>query len=269
MALLEFLKRQCPENKDLFNLVALHFRLYHEIALMWESEAKGAMNELIVEAKRDCRNTLHASQVDVKFTRNESTEKRLHLVITNFTHATQYYLQDNKLNLAYRSSHQAQLVALQVSLIGAVAQNQQVACILNLTSSEIDKIICQTLSFPQSLILVRAYNHHADWTSAIYAHCILNGESRYLKEFMTSHALSSTIVRDCVKRYQLEKSITKQMAGNMQMVLSHLTDIECKYMLASQLGFKKIIENMLGNAMISSYLKDTVWRKGYSNPEFI
>ncbi|XP_066592873.1 spatacsin isoform X2 [Prorops nasuta] len=39
-ALLDFLKRNCPENKELFTLVALHFSLYYEIALMWENKAK-------------------------------------------------------------------------------------------------------------------------------------------------------------------------------------------------------------------------------------
>ena len=93
MALLDFLKRNCPENKDLFNIVALHFRLYHEIALMWENEAKDVINDLVNIAKKECGRTLYNSQVEFKFTRNESTEKRLQLALANLTHATQYFLQ--------------------------------------------------------------------------------------------------------------------------------------------------------------------------------
>lgn len=93
MALLDFLKRHCPENKDLFNIVALHFRLYYEIALMWENEAKDVINDLVNEAKKECGRTLYNPHAEIKFTRNESTEKRLQLALTNLTHATQYFLQ--------------------------------------------------------------------------------------------------------------------------------------------------------------------------------
>ncbi|XP_024937810.1 spatacsin isoform X2 [Cephus cinctus] len=267
MALLEFVKRQCPENKDLFNLVALHFRLYHEIALMWEREAKETINELVAITKNYSRGTTSFQNNIRSFMKSEIVEKKLQLTMANLTHATQYYLQDNKSNLAIRCSHQAQLVALQLSLFVTALPNQHVVCILNLNTDEIDKVICQSLSFSQALILERAYNHHADWAGAIYTHCIVNGETKYLKEFMMSNVAALTVaVRDCAKRYQLEKSITKQMAENMQVLISQLSDIECKYMLASQLGFKPIIESMLANSSINSYLKDDVWRKGYNTP---
>jgi spatacsin len=93
MALLDFLKRHCPENKDLFNIVALHFRLYYEIALMWENEAKDIINDLVNDAKKECGRTLSNPQVEIKFTKNESTERKLQLVIANLTHGTQYFLQ--------------------------------------------------------------------------------------------------------------------------------------------------------------------------------
>ena len=93
MALLDFLKRHCPENKDLFNIVALHFRLYYEIALMWESEAKEVIHDLVNDAKKECGRTVYNPNTEIKFTRNEPTEKRLQLAIANFTHATQYFLQ--------------------------------------------------------------------------------------------------------------------------------------------------------------------------------
>ena len=93
MALLDFLKRNCPEDKDLFNIVALHFRLYYEIALMWECEAKEIVNDLVAEAKKECGRTVQNPNVELKFIRNEATETRLQLIISNFTHATQYFLQ--------------------------------------------------------------------------------------------------------------------------------------------------------------------------------
>lgn len=54
------------------------------------------------------------------------------------------------------------------------------------------------------------------------------------------------------------------MTDNMKILISELSDVECKYVLASQLGFKDIVETMLSNPMIGAYLKDTVWKKGYN-----
>lgn len=55
----------------------------------------------------------------------------------------------------------------------------------------------------------------------------------------------------------------------MQMLVSELSDVECKYVLASQLGFKKIIESMLLNSAAGSYLKDTVWKQGFNVKELM
>ncbi|XP_018364335.1 PREDICTED: spatacsin isoform X1 [Trachymyrmex cornetzi] len=264
MALLEFLKRQCPEDKELFTLVALHFRLYYEIALMWENESKEIITKLISEILKECGKGITGIPVEIKFTRNDNVLKQLQLAVTNFTHATQYYLQDKKLNLASQCSHQAQLVALQIGLLNIVPQNQQAVCLLNLKSDELERILCHTLNFPQALIVIRAYNYHVDWVNLIYHHCILKGDTGYLKEFLTVINLTPMIVEDCARRYRLEKSINHSMTDNMKILISQISDVECKYMLASQLGFKDIVEEMLNDPMIGAYLKDTIWKKGYT-----
>ncbi|XP_072747233.1 spatacsin [Anoplolepis gracilipes] len=262
MALLEFLKRQCPDDKELFTLVALHFRLYYEIALMWENEAKEVISNLISELLKECGKGV-TGIAEIKFTRNDNIQKQLQLAVTNFTHATQYYLQDKKLNLASQCAYQAELVALQIGLLHALPQNQQAVCILNLKSDELDKILTQTLNFPQALIVTRAYNYNTDWANLIYHHCILKSETKYLQEFMMVNNLTATIVQDCVRRYCLEKSNNHSMTDNIKTLISELSDVECKYKLASQLGFKDIVEEMLNNPLVGSYLKDTVWKKGY------
>ncbi|PBC28068.1 Spatacsin [Apis cerana cerana] len=269
-ALLDFLKHHCPENKELFTLVALHFRLYHELALMWENEAKDLIKTIISNATKEYNKLQSNIQHEIKFIKTEYIQKQLQLIITNYTHATEYYLQANKLNLASQCSDQVQLVALQLSLFNTTSYNQQVICILNLKSEDIDKVLCHNLSFSQSFIIVHAYNHHVDWANLIYNHCILNGETKYLKDFITVNRLTPSLVQDCVRRQvnyyfkKLEKSITHTMTNNMKILISELSDVECKYVLASQLGFKNIVEAMLNNPMIGAYLKDTVWKKGYN-----
>jgi len=98
MALLEFLKRQCPEDKELFTLVALHFRLYYEIALMWENEAKEIIAKLISDILKECTygKGITGIPVEIRLTRNDNVQKQLQLAVTNFTHATQNYLQVKK-----------------------------------------------------------------------------------------------------------------------------------------------------------------------------
>ncbi|XP_011500198.1 PREDICTED: spatacsin [Ceratosolen solmsi marchali] len=269
MALLDFLKRHCPENKDLFNIVALHFRLYYEIALMWENEAKDIINDLVSDTKKECGRSLSNPQVELKFTKNESTEKKLQLIIANFTHATQYFLQDNKLNLANRCSHQAQLVALQISLLNGSSANQQFPCLLNLSNDEVSRTITQHLSFSQTLVLARAYEHHIDWASAIYSHCLVNGDAKYLKEFVASKWFTPSVAIDCAKRYKLEKSATKPATENMRALVAKINDTECKYALARQLGFNNIVDEMLEDPAVGTYLKDTVLMKRYVISEFM
>lgn len=171
------------------------------------------------------------------------------------------------MNLANRCSHQAQLVALQISLLTSALQNQQFPSILNLNSDEVNKSICRHLNFSQALILARAYDHHVDWASAIYSHCLLNGETKYLKDFVTSKRLTASVAIDCAKRYKLEKNINRSMTENMQFLVARLNDNECKYVLASQLGFRKIVEDMLNDSAVGTYLKDTVFRKRYVTSE--
>ncbi|XP_047365730.1 spatacsin isoform X2 [Vespa velutina] len=261
-ALLEFLKRNCPENKELFTLVALHFRLYYEIALMWENEAKEATKELMFDLTREHGRATSSSQTELKLIKNESVQQKLEIIVMNFTHAAQYYLQDNKLHFANKCCQQAQLAALQIALFGTTS-NQYTICILNLKSDQIDKILCETLNFQQALIVTGAYNHHPDWANIIYSHYILNGETKYLKDFSTVIKLSSNVVEDCARRYRSERSLTSGMKNNMKTLISELEDVECKYMLASQLGFKEIVEVILNSPATAAYLKDTVWKKGY------
>lgn len=92
-ALLEFCKRQCPGDKELFTLIALHFLLYKEIAFKWESEAKEIINELVAEARKTQAKSSSTQQTLLKLSRNENVEQKLQVIVENFTHATEYYLQ--------------------------------------------------------------------------------------------------------------------------------------------------------------------------------
>ncbi|XP_034936276.1 spatacsin [Chelonus insularis] len=269
IALLEFCKKQYPNDKESFSYVAEHFLLYTENAIRWENEAKTVIRELIKEIRRERIRLMNNFNGPIKLTKKNRIEEKLEMAMSNYTHASENYLNDDKLNMASRCSHQAQLIALQLSLLNSVSYNQEAICLLDLNDEEVARVMSQSLTFPQILILIEAYNHNADWSSLIYHHVILNGDIKFLKDFLANKRLTSAIVQDCVCKYRAEKCISKQMTLSMQSLISELTDVECKYILASQLGFKNIIESMLSDSAISSYLKDTVWKRGFNPQKFI
>jgi len=60
---------------------------------MWENEANEVITTLISDALRECGKGVTGIPTEIKFTRNDNAHRQLQLAITNFTHATQYYLQ--------------------------------------------------------------------------------------------------------------------------------------------------------------------------------
>lgn len=105
---------------------------------------------------------------------------------------------------------QAQLVALQLSHLNTVSYNQHATCILNLKSEDVDRILCHILNFSQALIVINAYNHHVDWATLIYNHCVLNGETKYLKDFIAVKKLTPNLVQDCARR-QVNRNLKRKL----------------------------------------------------------
>lgn len=56
MALLEYLKKYCPDDVELYKIVALHFFLFSEIAELWEQEAIKYTRRIIALAKLEMQN---------------------------------------------------------------------------------------------------------------------------------------------------------------------------------------------------------------------
>lgn len=50
----------------------------------------------------------------------------------------------------------------------------------------------------------------------------------------------------------------------MKWFVSSVNLLDIKYRVASQLGFKDILQNLL-NSPDMAYLKDTVWQSGFKN----
>lgn len=71
------------------------------------------------------------------------------------------------------------------------------------------------------------------------------------------------IVLSFSTRFQLEANITQEMAQQMKKFVLGISDVEIKYRVASQMGFRDVIESLLNGPELP-YLKDTVWQSGFS-----
>jgi hypothetical protein len=66
-----------------------------------------------------------------------------------------------------------------------------------------------------------------------------------------------------LSRFQLEANITQEMAQQMKKFVLGISDVEIKYRVASEMGFRDVIEGLLNGPELP-YLKDTVWQRGFN-----
>lgn len=146
IALVKFLKIHCPKNKKLFQMVALRFTLFSEVAELFESEAKEIIENLIEISRLEMQNQgLSRVQLFVLLTNNESTHVCLKKVIDNYTHATEYYLHGEKMTKAMNVAAQAELVALQMALLKNVQLNKSTKCVLRIEKTQIQHLVLNDL----------------------------------------------------------------------------------------------------------------------------
>ncbi|KAL3286719.1 hypothetical protein HHI36_001214 [Cryptolaemus montrouzieri] len=267
IALLEYLRKYCPDNRDLYKMVALHFALFSEVALLWERDAKSVMKNLIGISKLEMQNNKINPDTEpyVIFTNTDGTRLCLSKAMENYTHATEFHLQGEKLTRAMHTAKQAELLAVQLSLFNGLPASATTVCILDLESSQIINLISSLLSFEQSLILVEAYNYSPDWASVLFSQCILQNNMTYLEHFLNHLPLTESITRDICRRFISNFNIINQQGtSNMKIILNKLPSVHAKYQIASESGFNDIVEDLITTGQLC-YLKDTVWKRGYKN----
>lgn len=123
LALLDFLRPNCVENRELFRLVALHFHMHAEVAAMWQEEADAILKPMIEQASKSILRTpvksspgspspkaIESSPVRKSavssalltelantavpmLKSNSETKKNLSAAMQNLAHAAEYFLQ--------------------------------------------------------------------------------------------------------------------------------------------------------------------------------
>ncbi|XP_057655737.1 spatacsin [Diorhabda carinulata] len=265
-ALLEYLKKYCPENKELYKIVALHFTLFSEVATIWEGEAGYVINNLIAIAKLDMQNNKLDPDTEpfILFSNTEDTKMCLNKALEYYTHATEFHLQGEKLTKAMNSAKQAELIALQISLFKGLPNNTNVFCLLNLIEIQIRELITHHLSFDQSLILSESYSYYPEWGAVLFAQFVKQNRTNYLEGFVKHLPLTDSLVNDISRRFLSSKTNNICEINNMKTILYQLPSVHTKYRIASELGFTDFIEDLISSDQLA-YLKDTVWKNGYRN----
>ena len=263
-AIISYLHEHCPENNEHFRLAAVHFLMYKELAEMWENEAKSTIAKLLADHEFTDKSNLPK----LKLKRLKCTNlviSQLNAAMDGFSHATENYLMDDKLNLAQRSATNAELLALQLNLaksaLEKMVQNEaEKSCIsvLSIFSNReaIRHHINNDLNVPQALILGRAYNYEINWTEAIYIHFVLSGEDGFLADYMNRMPITDAMIESLVKNFQMETNINKKMEASISKLIDMLSTATLKYKLASLLGLKRIVNELI-NSPALYYLRDT------------
>lgn len=188
------------------------------------------------------------------------------------------------MNHANGCALQAELVALQIHLLSRSTDGQQTYSILGLNVLQVDTLICETLTyvhqlyFPIYLILVqsqisisrypeaeivsRAYGFPVSWGKVLMRHYILNDNPEYLTRFARRHAMTPALVEEVMVAFELESEFRKKpdALDRFERLVVMLTDVEAKYRLASRLGLRHLVGELLSSSALP-YLKDTAWSK--------
>ncbi|KAB0803687.1 hypothetical protein PPYR_00657 [Photinus pyralis] len=264
VALLRYLKKYCPEDRELYRMVALHFTLFSEIAQLWQEEARSITRNLIAISKLEMQNNgINIEAVPfVLLTNTDGTKICLNKAMVNYTHAAEYHLQGEKLTKAMQAAKVAELLALQMSMLKGLPANSTAICILNIGDDQILNLISTELSFDQSLILIDSNNYKPDWSSVIFEQYIMRNNIAYLDSFLLSFPLSDALLHDISRKFLALTKPNGSAIRNMREMINRCSSVRVKYRIASELGFTDLVEELLFSNQLA-YLKDTVWKKGY------
>ncbi|KAH1007968.1 hypothetical protein HUJ04_005131 [Dendroctonus ponderosae] len=263
LACIEYLKKTCLQDMELYKLVAIHFNLYSDVAALWEREAQGHIKNLLLVSEIMNDNPNAADPMEfIYLIKAPDTDFLLNKAMNKYIQAAEFHVQGEKLSSAMNAARQAELIALQKSLFNSVQDNEEVPAILNLTTKKITKLMCTRLSFHQSNILAQAYNVFPVWQRILYEQVIKNDNITYFNEFAETIGVTDELLQDIVRKCQLLQALNASQLKNIKYMIEQVESLHLKYLLASEFGFSNLVHDVINSDEIY-YLKDTVYKSGY------
>jgi spatacsin len=240
MALLDYLKRNHPNDKETYTMVTLNFTMHREIAAMLESTAYSQLKKL--EAK--------------KIENSSEIITDLQSICQYFGDAAQSYMKEDCIKQSESCIRKARLIALQMKFLQSNIQ------IINLNHNDLEQFVSNHTKFWEALIVNDSYEKKADWSQAIFNQVVLNGNENYLNDFTRFIQLTPTIIEEVAKRYKTAKKLHPKATNNMKKLLvKHCKDISLYYRLSSYLEFKDIIDNDIKTKPYASIINDFILNK--------
>lgn len=265
MAILSYLNEYHPSNKKYYKIAASHFMMYTELANIWRKDSLDKINVLlkanqIKVTKTGNINSNQQQQVVIPYLKcSKNAITALNEVLTGMIHATEMAAMDSKIDMSIKFSSFCELIATQIHLMKAGIENDAklCPCIIN-PDQNVEKFqyfANYELSVPQTIILMKNSNVKIDFSKAIFVHILLEDEG-YLMDFMSRLELNDEMIENVVKIAQLE-SISVKQEKILNDLVSMVNDKGLKFRLASVLGLKGQLQQMLNDQGTYYYLLDS------------
>jgi spatacsin len=225
LALLDYLKRNHPDDHATYTMVTLNFTMHREIATMLEEAAYQQLR--ILENK--------------KLDNTPESLTDLRSILQYFSDAAQSYMKEDCVKQTESCIKKARLIALQVHFLSSNVT------IINLSGAAASKFIVNHPKFWEAHIVSEAYNKKSEWPQALFNQFILRNNEKYLVDFKTHLQLNSTMIDEVSNRYRIwlsENKPTPECEENMKKLLKHSKDIVQFYRLATSFEFKDLLDEM-------------------------
>lgn len=203
-AIMLYLREYCPNEKRYYQLAAIHFSRYKELADLFYKEAES----MIMTVNQTCvkfvachpKSEREPNQLPyIKGTKETNTT--LQSAMESYASAAEFYILDQKLTLAQAATGCAELVALQICLINQGYSRYGSICVLRANDDEklANYLVNNYLSAPQSLVLNRAIGFNVDWARAIFEQYVQRKDDKYLVDFLDRVTFTEAMLDDIFK----------------------------------------------------------------------
>lgn len=258
-ALLDYISKNCIDNVELHEMVALYFNLYSEVATLWEKQAQKIMENLAAVARVEMQqNNIDPDTSEFLYLMGTDENKILAQKAMNFyVQASEYYIEAEQLNKAMNAANQAQLLAFQTYLLTNTEAGKY---ILNLSNNQFLKLSTTEFMCKQVLIVSEAYNYTVDWGVVLYEQYVVANNVSFFADYLCCSPLSDSLITDISRHYSRASNSNDISRSNMCKVIRKANSVHTKYTIANELGFMDVIEELLERNQLS-YIKDTIWRQ--------
>jgi len=267
-ALLSYLNEYHPEDKEYFKMCASHFLMYTELAKINRNNAMTKIKKLLEENQIKLTKSgrilvKQVQQVEIPYLKcTKNVLQVLNEAMKDMIYATEMMTADKKIEMSLKYSSLCELIAMQYHLVKVGAESESKICpcvIYQEQNAEKSQLIAQylanyELSVPQMMILNK--NVGIDYTIVIFCRSIIAGDEQYVHDFVGRLDLTDEMIKKIVQLSQFE-AISKKQEKTLQELCLMVRDVGVKFHLASLLGCKIFMNQLLNDEQSYNYLVDS------------